>query len=171
MRPSEYFTFEKVTSRTLEEVPEVLFHWTRGLDLAHKILEEGHLRGRPTVSTSENPAFGTPGPVVFVLSPGALLSRGFTLWPYLWQRGAEREAEWVIAADDAEFVDRRYGTILSSPVRVPVRGVVRMIGYPPSWIGRRNKDIRELREAANKLSIPVKPFDWEEWWENGVVIP
>lgn len=171
MRPSEYYTFERVMARTLEDVPEVLFHWTRSLDLALKILADGVLKGRPTVSTSENPAFGTPGPVVFVFSPGSLLRRGFTLWPYLWQRGAEREAEWVIASSDAEFQDRRYGTIISEPIQVPVEGTVRMIGYPGSWVNRRNADVRSLREAARPHGIPVRPFLWEEWWANGVVIP
>lgn len=171
MRPSEYYTFERIMARKPEELPEVLFHWTRSLDLALKIISDGHLIGRPTVSTTENPAFGTPGPVVFVLSPAELLNRGFTLWPFLWQKGAEREAEWVVASHDAEFEDRRYGMIWSRPVRIPLRGVVRMIGYPPSWVNRRRDDVRSLREAAQSHSIRVRPFDWEEWWENGVRIP
>lgn len=171
MRPSEYFTFERVMSRSQERLPKVLFHWTRSHDLGLKILADGKLIGRPTVSTSENPAFGTPGPVVFILSPEALLDRGFTLWPYLWQRGAEREAEWVIAADDAEFVDRRYGTILSSRIEVPLQGIVRMVGYPASWVSRKPEQIDMLREAAKKVPVLAGPFDWEEWWQDGLVIP
>lgn len=171
MKPRDYFTSERLQARRSEEPPPVLFHWTRSLANALGILEDGVIKGRPMVSTTENPAFGTPGPIVFVLSPAALLDRGFTLWPYLWQRGAETEAEWVIASDDARAGDVDHGVILSRKIAIPVQGTVRMVGYPSSWIRRRDKDIRALRLAARTMGIPVRPFSWEEWWADGVQIP
>ena len=64
--PYEYFTLDRVLARKRGDIPPVLFHWTRSLEKAGSILDDGAIKGSPTVRTTENPAFGTPGPVVFV---------------------------------------------------------------------------------------------------------
>ena len=164
--PMQFFTPERIRAR--RALPPVLFHWTRGLESALKILAEGVLRGRPLISTSENPALISPGPVVFVLSPKAILARGFTLWPYLYASGYEQEAEWVVAAKDAE---QDGGHIFSERVLLPLRGVVRMIGYTPGWTDPARRDrARALRAAARRLDLPVRIYEWERWWDAGAKV-
>jgi hypothetical protein len=158
LMPAKFFSEARAAQR-LSSL-EALFHWTRDLDTALKILADGYLRGRPGLSTSENPAFGTPGPVVFVLSPGAILRHGFTLWPYLYAPGYEQEAEWLVGASNAE---RDGNHIFTSKVALPLRGVVRMVGYSPGWT-RHPDRVRALRAAARRLDLPVRMFDWERWW-------
>jgi len=164
--PKDYFTPQRLRGR--KKLPPVLFHWTRGLENALQILDHGFLRGRPGLSTTENPAFGVPGPVVFVLSPKAILSRGFTLWPVFYRQYAQ-EAEWVVAAADAE---KDGDHIFTSTVRLPLRGVLRLVGYTPGWTHPRKRDkVRELRAAARRADVRVRMFDWPEWWKNGVRVP
>ena len=161
--PMQFYTSAAGKALTRERFASlaVLFHWTRDLDTALKILSDGYLRGRPGLSTSENPAFGTPGPVVFVLAPGAILKRGFTLWPFLYAPGYEQEAEWLVGGSDAV---RDGNHIFSSRVLLPLRGVVRSIGYTPGWTRRFPERVRALRAAAGRLDIPVRMFDWTRWW-------
>jgi hypothetical protein len=168
--PMQFFTPERIRARgpLQRSLPKVLFHWTRSLESALKIISDGVLRGRPGISTSENPALVSPGPVVFVLSPRAILARGFTLWPYLYAPGYEQEAEWVVASGDAEQED---GHIMSQRVELPLRGVVRMIGFTPGWGHPSRRDrARALRAAARARNLPVAIYNWEDWWRGGAII-
>ena len=168
--PQGYFTPERLASRKKEQLPPVLFHWTGSLNTALKILSDGALKGNPGISTSENPAFGTPGPVVFVLSPSAILAKGLTLWPYIYGRGYEGEAEWYVA--HALAMQERNGIILTPPIRLPLRGVVRMIGYKSFWKREEYRwKVRALRLAAQQAGINVRLFEWWKWWKDGLAIP
>jgi len=168
--PHGYFTQERLSSRKREDLPPVLFHWTR-LEHALKILADGAFKGNPGLSTTENPAFNEPGPVVFVLSPSAILARGFTLWPVLYGKNYIKEAEWFVASDDAGLI-LDWDPPVSSYIRLPLRGVVRMIGYKRWWPQEaRQKNVRALRDAARRAGLRVQLFSWEDWWEDGLVIP
>ncbi len=154
--PRQYYTKERVEERQRGAHPQVLFHFT-GRTKALKILEDGFLRGRPQLSLTENPAFVVPGPVVFVIDPACTLQKGFELWPHIWQRGAQEEAEWIVVpAGTEEKFD------LPEATKLPLDCVtyVGLIG----WVGAERQ---EILEAAEALEIPAGQFDWEEWWGNG----
>lgn len=171
--PHGYFTREWHEKRTRDRLPRMLFHFTQP-HYALRIFSMGLIKGRPTVSTSENPALHfTPGPIVFVLDPVRILKAGFTLWPYIW--GNEyQEAEWVVASKDAEYYPDSE-VFDSQRVLLPLRGIVALLGYPESWTAKgtrpRPKLVRDLRDAARHYGIPVKTFSWDRWWKDGLTIP
>jgi hypothetical protein len=172
--PHGYFTFERIIARTPKVLPPVLFHFTRP-ERAINILRDGYIKGHPTVSTTENPAIAGPGPIAFVLAPSRIRKMGYQLWPCIWGRGYEREAEWIVVSDDAERYEAgevSSCTVRSGKVLIPMEAVY-LIGYPQSWPGKRGErfhgDIRAIRSAARHYGIPVRQFSWDEWWsEEGV---
>lgn len=158
MEPRHYYTPQRLATRKKGRHPEVLFHFTPR-DRALKILEDGWIRGRPVVSVTENPSFCCPGPVVFVLDAGCILASGYEIWPHLWQRGAEQEAEWVIARRGSISNPANRGRIITDPTEISLDCVrfVGMIGIPKPF----------LMEAAEARGVAAGRFEWDAWWSNG----
>jgi len=165
MMPRDFFTAERLSVRVPDRPPGILFHFTL-LDRAFAILESGHIRGNRGISTTENPSLSGPGAFVFILDPVCILSQGFGLWPHVWQRGYEQEAEWVVVAPDAEY-EKSANVLFTETVRLPLDCVVE-IGHQPGINPRQMALVPALRQAAAKFGIPVKVYYWEEWWRNGV---
>jgi hypothetical protein len=171
--PTEYFTVKRLRRRTFRDVPPVLFHFTQ-TDRAIKILESGHIRGRPTVSTTENPAIAGPGPVGFALYSKSLNRHGFVLWPVIWGPSYTQEAEWAVASKDSGLFRYTwaggYGTHVDSErVLIPMSCVMGIF-YCYS-LRRRPAELLALRRAARRHRVPVRMFDWTQWWGDGIRIP
>jgi len=163
--PREYFTQERLEARLRNEPPRTLFHFTT-MDKAFKILESGELRGRPGISLTENPAMSGPGPIVFMLDSACLLGQGLWVFPLVWQRGYESEAEWVVVMPGAEY-SRSGNVIMTDPVRMPLTCVFR-VGFQPGINRLQMEKIPDLNRLGMAMAIPVEVFYWDEWWADGV---
>lgn len=162
--PREYFTPERLSARRLNQPPRTLFHFTP-MERAFKILESGELRGRPQISLTENPAMSAPGPIVFMLDSPCVMKSGFWIWPTVWQRGYESEAEWAITNPGGEEYDD--ARVMLGPVRLPLTCVIQ-IGFQPGISRHLMEQVPDLNRAAMRWGIPVEVYYWDEWWSNGV---
>jgi hypothetical protein len=95
--------------------------------------------------------------VVFALDADCVLREGFEIWPYLWQPGAEEEAEWIVVPAGYDRLEE-----IPEPTALPLKCVV-YVGL----IGRFGAEREAIMAAARELEISTGQFDWEDWWGNG----
>jgi hypothetical protein len=172
MEPFDYYTWDVVRARKVNEPPRYLFLFTTAADawiLLHpnrpdiNELQNGILGLR----TTENPQ--TAGPCVFILDSECLLDLGFTLYPF--DDGATpRSAIWrVIDADKkTEFIGDPLHPHVIYNSRRGLRNIpfscVSVVGIYMQDSKMTKKNVREVTKAALVHGFEVQDFKWQDWW-------
>lgn len=164
--PSQFFTEEYLLRREPDRPPAILFHFTT-VEKALWNLQHGVLKGRPLLSTTENPALSGPGVIVFVLDSKCILEQGYRLWPYIYAHQSSsyhQEAEWAVGSSGSEFHPEE-NWVDSEVVNVPITCVL-MVGYPESWEKRpsQKRQLEKVYGVLEELVIPFRRFAWEDFW-------
>lgn len=153
--PREFFTEEYLQER--REPPRWLFHFTRTLDHAIKVLRSGALMGFPVLSLTENPAMSGPAGPVFVVDGACVKRRGVVLETE-YRKQYRQEAEW-----------KAVGTT-GKPASIPLACVVE-IGWFKSHERKPDK-IEEIRELAERHKLKATPlWDWTKHWKRSAGNP
>lgn len=166
MNPIQFFTENYLLAREPDRPPKILFHFTT-VEKALWNLHHGVLKGRPVLSTTENPALSGPGVIAFVLDSKCILDQGYRLWPYIYAHRSSsyhQEAEWAVGSPDSEFHPEE-NWIDSEVVSVPITCVL-AVGYPESWERRpgQRRQLEQVYGVLEELAIPFRRFAWEDFW-------